>query len=80
MNAREIREKTLEEVNNDLLAAEENLKTINFQLVTAQLDNTSVLKTAKKEVAKLKTVIKEHELGIHSLVDSGSAVDGEGKK
>jgi|SaaInl8_150m_RNA_FD_contig_21_1401625_length_279_multi_4_in_0_out_0_1 large subunit ribosomal protein L29 len=80
MNAREIREKTVEEVNNDLLAAEENVKTIHFQLVTAQLDNTSVLNTAKKEVAKLKTVIQEHKLGIHTLVDPGNAVDGEGKK
>ena len=80
MKAREIREKTLEEVNNDLLAAEENLKTIRYQLVTAQLDNTSVLKKAKKEVAKLKTVLQEHKQGIHPLAVPGNAVDEEGAK
>jgi large subunit ribosomal protein L29 len=80
MKAREIREKTLEEVMSDLRAAEENLKTIRYQLVTAQLDNTSVLKKAKIEVAKLKTVLQEHKLGIHPLVASGTAADGEGVK
>ncbi len=80
MKAHEIREKTLEEVMSDLLAAEENLKTIRYQLVTAQLDNTSVLKKAKKEVAKIKTVLQEHKLGIRSLVVPGNAADGEGAK
>ena len=80
MNPREIREKTLEEVNNDLLAAKENLRTIHFQLVTSQLENTSALKNAKKEVARIKTILREHELGIHSLTVPDNKVDGEDVK
>lgn len=80
MKPHEIREKTLEEVNNDLLAAVENLRTIRFQLVTSQLDNTSALKNAKIEVARLKTILLEHELGIHHLVVPDKAADGENVK
>ena len=67
MKPREIREKGLEEVRNDLSAAEENLRTIRFQLVTSQLENTSALNKAKKEIARLKTIVREHELGKHTL-------------
>jgi large subunit ribosomal protein L29 len=80
MNPREIREKTLEEVNNNLLAAEENLRTIHLQLVTSQLENTSALKNAKKEVARIKTILREHELGIHTLTVPDKVIDGEDVK
>ena len=77
MRPHEIRMKTLEDVKNDLLAAEENLRTIRFQLVTAQLENSSLLTKAKREVARLKTIIKEHELGIHNLGEQVRAAEGE---
>ena len=80
MDPREIREKTLEEVNNNLLAAEENLRTIHLQLVTSQLENTSALKNAKKEVARIKTILREHELGIHTLTVPDKVIDGEDEK
>lgn len=66
MKPHEIREKALDDIKNDLFAAEENLKTIRFQLVTSQLDNHAALKKAQKEVARFKTVIRERELGIHA--------------
>ena len=77
MKPHEIRMKTLEDVKNDLLAAEENLRTIRFQLVTAQLENSSLLTKAKREVARLKTIMREHELGIHNLGKPVSAAEGE---
>ena len=79
MKPHEIREKTFEEIKNDLLAAEENLQTIRFQLVTSQLENTSLLKNAKLEIAKLKTIIREHELGIHKLHEPTRVAEGEDK-
>ena len=77
MKPHEIRMKTIEDVKNDFLAAEENLSTVRFQLVTAQLENSSLLKKAKKEVARLSTIIREHELGIHKLVEPVNAAEGE---
>lgn len=80
MKPHEIRLKTLEDVKNDLLAAEENLRTIEFQMVTSQLENTSQLKKVKREVARLKTVIREHEIGIHKLVEPVTAAEGDNSK
>ncbi len=80
MEPHEIREKTLEEVKDDLLAAGENLRTVRFQLVTSQLENTTVLKNAKKEVARLKTILREHELGKHTLAVPREVADGKGMK
>jgi len=77
MKPHEIREKTVEEVRDDLLAAEENLQTIRFQLVTSQLENTAALNAAKKEIARLKTVLREHELGTRPL-GGVAAVEEEG--
>ncbi|MBD3166724.1 50S ribosomal protein L29 [bacterium] len=61
MKAHEIREKTLDDIRSDVLAAEENLRTLKFQLVTSQLENTSAIKRAKKDLARLKTVLREQE-------------------
>jgi len=80
MKPHEIREKTLEDVKNDLLAAEENMRTVRFQLVTAQLENSSLLTRAKRDVARLKTIIREHELGINTLGKQLTAADGEDEK
>ncbi len=69
MKPHDMRERTIGEVKNDLVAAEENLRTLRFQLVTSQLDKTSMIRQTKREIARLKTVIREHELGIHTLAE-----------
>ncbi|MFC1512073.1 50S ribosomal protein L29 [Candidatus Latescibacterota bacterium] len=79
MKAHEIRERTIDDINNDILAAEENLRTLGFRLVTSQLENTSAIKKAKKDLARLKTVLREHELGIRTLYKA-DAGGGEEKK
>ena len=74
MKPHDIREKMMDEVKNDLLTAEENLRTIRFQLVTSQLEDHSALKKAKKEIARLKTILREYEIGIHTItVPAGAA-------
>ena len=79
MKPHDIRDKTLAEVKNDLLAAQENLRTLKFQLVTSQLEKSSMIRATKHDIARLKTIIREHELGIHTLVESKVAAGGEEK-
>ena len=79
MKPHEIREKTLDEVTGDLLAARENLRNLKFQIVTSQLDKTSSITQAKREIARLSTIIREHELGIRKLSVSKPTADVEGK-
>ena len=80
MKPREIRERTLDDIKNDLLAAEENLRTLRFQLVTSQLDNTSLINRTKKEIAVYKTIIREHNLGIKTVLEPRSAAAGGDNK
>ena len=79
MKPHDIREKTLDEVTDDLLAARENLRNLKFQIVTSQLDRTSMINQVKREIARLSTIIREHELGIRKLSVSKLTADVEGK-
>ena len=67
MKVAEIRLKSLEDVRKDLLAAEDNIRKMRFQLVTHQLENTSQYGKVKTEIARLKTILREHEMGIRPL-------------
>ena len=78
MKPHEIREKTLDEVKDNLRAAQENLRNLKFQIVTSQLDRTSMIRQVKSEVAQLKTIIREHELGIRMLAVSQPKAGVEG--
>jgi large subunit ribosomal protein L29 len=72
MKPHEMRERTLDDIRSDLAAAEENLRNLKFRLVTSQLDKTSIIRQTKREVARLKTILREHSLGIHTLVAPGN--------
>ena len=64
MKASEIREKSQAELDQELLELKSELFKLRFQLATNQLDNPMRLKEVKKSIARVKTVIRERELGI----------------
>ena len=59
MNAKELREKTVDQLTEDL----ENLKkegfNLRFQQATGQVENTAQMRRARRDVARVKTVINE---------------------
>lgn len=59
MSAKELREKTNEELNAQLNAYKDELFNLRFQQATGQLENTARLKTVKKSIARIKTVLTE---------------------
>ena len=59
MNAVEIRELKAEELTDALADAKEELFNLRFQLATNQLDNTSRFKEVKKEIARIRTIMRE---------------------
>ena len=61
MLAKEIREKTNEELLAQIDALKEALFNRRFQQATGQLENTARLKTVKKTIARIKTVMTERE-------------------
>ncbi|HHV26603.1 MAG: 50S ribosomal protein L29 [Clostridiaceae bacterium] len=64
MKANEIRELTDQELNNRLLELKSELFNLRFQLATGQLDNPKRIKAIRKDIARVKTVSRERELGI----------------
>ena len=68
MKASEIREKSQVELEQELMELKSELFKLRFQLATNQLDNPMRLKEVKKSIARVKTVIRERELGISAQV------------
>ena len=62
MKASEIREMSVEELNEKLAGLKEELFALRFQLAVNQLDNTARLKAVKKDIARIKTVMRETEI------------------
>ena len=59
-----LREKNRDELVEELSALKAELFKLRFQHATSQLDNPMKLKAVKKEIAVVKTVIREMEIGI----------------
>ena len=55
----ELRGKSVEELNEELVAAKKELFNLRFQNATNQLDNTSRIKEVRKNIARIQTVITE---------------------
>ena len=64
MKIKEIRALKPDELTKQLEAAHEELFNLRFRLTTKQLVNHREIRRAKKEIAKLNTIIRERELGI----------------
>ena len=62
MNAKEIRQNTLPELNDQLTKLKEELFNLSFQLAINQLDNPMRIAAVKKDIARVKTIIRENEL------------------
>ena len=55
MKASEIREMSVDELNEKLTSLKEELFALRFQLAVNQLENTARLKAVKKDIARVKT-------------------------
>lgn len=62
MTAKEIREKSNTELLQEIETLKDELFNLRFQQATGQLANTARMKTVKKTIARIKTVMSEREL------------------
>lgn len=62
MKMKEITEMTTSELNAKVESLKEELFNLRFRLATGQLDNPMVIKEVKRNIAKVKTVIREREI------------------
>lgn len=62
MKAKEIRELTTAEIEQKIKALKEELFNLRFQLATGQLENTARIRQVRKDIARMKTIIREREI------------------
>ena len=55
----ELKNKSVEELNQELVAAKKELFNLRFQNATNQLDNTARIKDVRRNIARIQTVITE---------------------
>ncbi len=60
--ASELRQLSTEELRQLLRESEETLQKMRFQHALKQLENTAALRTLRKDIARIKTIL--HERGI----------------
>ncbi|MBT3321242.1 MAG: 50S ribosomal protein L29 [Anaerolineae bacterium] len=63
MNATELRQLSIGEIEEKLLDAREELMKFRFQQVTGQLTDTSQVRFVRRDIARMSTILKELEAG-----------------
>ena len=56
---KDLTDKSMAELNDELVAAKKELFNLRFQNATNQLDNTSRIKEVRKNIARIQTVIAQ---------------------
>ncbi|HOV69002.1 MAG TPA: 50S ribosomal protein L29 [Clostridia bacterium] len=62
MKANKLSEYTDAELNKRLADLKGELFNLRFQLATGQLQNSMSIKACKKDIARIKTILREREL------------------
>ncbi len=66
MKANEIRQLSDAELQAKVGELKEELFNLRFQMVTGQLENPMRIRQVRKDIARVKTIIRERELNISS--------------
>jgi large subunit ribosomal protein L29 len=64
MKVREIKEQTKEELETKLADIKKNLFNLKFQKATGQLENPVRIRNLRKDIARIKTLLKEKEFNM----------------
>jgi large subunit ribosomal protein L29 len=59
MRAEDVRAKTSDELLDDLRALKKEQFNLRFQKATGQLENTARMRTVRRDIARIKTILSE---------------------
>ena len=76
--AAELRDLTDEQLLERVESAKEELFNLRFQLATGQLDNPSMIRKVRHEIARIATVMREREIEMALDAALAGAEDEEG--
>jgi large subunit ribosomal protein L29 len=66
MKAKELRDKSVNELNQSVVDLKTELFNLRFQLATGELDNPMRINKVKKDIARVKTILRERELNVNA--------------
>ena len=66
MKAKEIRELTTAEIEQNVKSLKEELFNLRFQLATGQLENTARIGEVRKSIARMKTVERHRQVTVNN--------------
>jgi large subunit ribosomal protein L29 len=61
MKVSEVRDMTIEELSTKLIDLKQEYFNLRFQHGVGQLDSTAILSKLRRDIARVKTIIKENE-------------------
>ncbi|MGI8492797.1 MAG: 50S ribosomal protein L29 [Acidimicrobiales bacterium] len=70
--AKELRQLTLDELEQQLVESKQELFTLRFQLATGKQDNSARLGHVRKDIARISTVLRARE------IEAAEAAEGQG--
>ena len=62
MNATDIRDLTDDEIRTRISESQEELFRLRFRSATQQIENPALIKSLRRDVARLRTILREREL------------------
>ena len=68
------------ELRNQERTSAEQLFRLRFQVALGQNDGVKKLRQLRKEIARIKTVARERELGIRGAASDGTPATGKGAR
>ena len=71
MKSSEYRQMDDEQINLSLREMNKNLFHLRFQSATDRLETPSEIQKAKREIARIRTIVRERELGLRGLKQVG---------
>ena len=63
MNANELRDKTPDQLREELTALKKESFNLRFQQATGQLENTARMKQVRRDAARVKTILNQKAAG-----------------
>lgn len=77
MKAKEIRDLTTSEIEEQIKSSKEELFNLRFQLATGQLEETARIRTVRKTIARLKLSLVKEKLNKARLINKRGGCKSE---
>ncbi|MBR9989181.1 MAG: 50S ribosomal protein L29 [Gemmatimonadetes bacterium] len=62
MNSTDVRDLTDDEIREQIVQAKDELFRLRFRGATQELESTALLKSLRRDIARMKTILREREL------------------